>query len=82
MHIQTSTEARKRFFSLIKETVESNDPVLITGKSGDVVLMSKEDYDAIVETLYLHSVPGLVASIRSCDTKNSNEWIKEDDMKW
>jgi len=82
MHVQTSTEARKHFFSLIRETIESNDPVLIKGKVGEVVLMSKNDYDAIIETLYLHSIPGLVDSIKSSDINNPKEWIKKDDLEW
>ncbi len=82
MQIHSSTWARENFFSLLKHTVESNDPTTITGKAGDVVLISKEDYDALMETLYLHSVPGLVNSVRSCDTSNKDEWIDEDKLKW
>lgn len=82
MHIYTSTEARKHFFSLIKKTIQSNDPVLITGKVGDVVLISKEDYDAILETLCLYSVPGLVDSIRTSDKNNPDEWVEEDELEW
>lgn len=82
MQIHSSTWARKNLFMLLKQTVESSDPVLITGKVGDAVLISKADYDALMETLYLHGVPGLVNSIRACDTNNPDEWVNEDDVQW
>lgn len=82
MNIHSSTWARKNLFALLKQTIESNDPVVITGKIGDAVLISKADYDALMETLYLHSVPGLVNSLRTCDTDNPDEWINEDDLQW
>lgn len=82
MHIHSSTWARKNLFALLKQTVESNDPVVITGKVGDAVLISKADYDALMETLYLHSVPGLVNAIRKCDPSNPDEWVNEDDLQW
>jgi len=42
---------------LIEEVRESHEPVYITGKTGNVVMISDEDYRSIKETLYLISVP-------------------------
>jgi PHD/YefM family antitoxin component YafN of YafNO toxin-antitoxin module len=46
------------------ETATSHQPVLITGKRNNAVLVSEEDWVAIQETLYLLSIPGMRESIK------------------
>ena len=70
------SEARDRLYRLVDETAESHEPIVITGKRGNAVLVSEDDWRAIQETLYLLSVPGMRESIREgmatpvdkCDT--------------
>jgi len=47
----------------IDETTENHQPIVITGKRGNAVLVSEEDWNAIAETLHLLSVPGMRESI-------------------
>jgi len=60
----TATDARGKLYSLIDETRQSHEPIQITGKRGNAVLISEEDWRSIRETLFIHSVPGLVDSIK------------------
>lgn len=60
----TASEARARLYRLIDETAESHQPLLITGKRNKAVLIGEEDWEAIQETLFLLSVPGMRESIR------------------
>lgn len=60
----TATEARSKLYALMDETAESHQPITITGKRGNAVLLSEEDWNAINETLYLLSVPGMRDSIK------------------
>ena len=60
----TATEARANLYRVIDETAESHKPVRITGKRNNAVLLSEKDWDAIQETLYLLSVPGMRESIK------------------
>jgi prevent-host-death family protein len=60
----TASEARARLFRLIDEAAESHQPLLITGKRNKAVLIAEEDWQAIQETLFLLSVPGMRESIR------------------
>ncbi|MCF3650326.1 type II toxin-antitoxin system Phd/YefM family antitoxin [Synoicihabitans lomoniglobus] len=60
----TATKARGSLYALIDEANASHEPVQITGKRGNAVLISEGDWRAIRETLHLHSVPGLVESIQ------------------
>jgi len=73
MTILNVTEARSRLYTLIDETTETHQPIVITGKRGNAILVSEEDWNAIAETLHLLSAPGMRESIR--------EGMKEDVSK-
>ncbi|MBL37386.1 MAG: type II toxin-antitoxin system prevent-host-death family antitoxin [Xanthomonadales bacterium] len=60
----TASEARANLYRLIDEAASSHQPLLITGKRNKAVLVSEEDWEAIQETLYLLSIPGMRESIR------------------
>jgi antitoxin YefM len=53
----TASEARKRLFPLIEQVNEDRTPVEIFSLSGDAVLLSKADYDQLLETAFLLRVP-------------------------
>lgn len=59
----SATEARKSLYKLVDDVSESHEPVQITGKRGNAVLVSEEDWRAVQETLFLLSVPGMRESI-------------------
>ena len=53
----TASEARKNLFPLIAQVNDDREPIEITSKNGDAVLMSRADYDALTETAWLLRVP-------------------------
>jgi len=59
-----ATEARSKLYSLIDETAQTHQPIVITGKRGNAVLLAEDDWNSINETLFLLSVPGMRESIR------------------
>jgi antitoxin YefM len=63
MKVVTATTARSDLYNLIDSTVTDHEPVQITGKRGNAVLVSEEDWRAIQETLHLVSIPGMRESI-------------------
>jgi prevent-host-death family protein len=75
-----ATNARQNLFRLIDQVNSDHEPVYITGKKGSAVLLSEDDWRAIEETLYLHSIPGMSESIReglqtpSSDLDDTLEW--------
>jgi antitoxin YefM len=60
----TASEARANLYRLIDEAASSHQPVTISGKRNNAVLVSEDDWRAIQETLFLLSVPGMRESIR------------------
>lgn len=59
----TITEARSSLYQLVDNVATSHEPILITGKRANAVLISEEDWRAIQETLYLLNIPGMRESI-------------------
>lgn len=53
------TNFRKQLFELIDQTIKYNEPVNISTKNGNAVLMSEEEYNNLIETMYLNSIPGM-----------------------
>ena len=60
----SATEARAKMYRLIDEITANHEPITITGKRANAVLISEEDWQSIQETLYLLSIPGMRESIR------------------
>jgi antitoxin YefM len=58
------TQARAQLYQLVDDTASSHQPIHITGKRSNAVLVSEEDWRSIQETLYLLSIPGMRDSIR------------------
>ncbi|MEQ9425243.1 MAG: type II toxin-antitoxin system Phd/YefM family antitoxin [Cyclobacteriaceae bacterium] len=63
MKTLTTTEARKNIYKLVDQTSETHEPIQITGKKNNAVLVSEEDWRSIQETLFLISIPGMRESI-------------------
>ncbi|MCG2726102.1 MAG: type II toxin-antitoxin system Phd/YefM family antitoxin [Elusimicrobia bacterium] len=59
----TTSQARAQLFHLVDAALISHKPVQIKGRRGSAVLVSSEDWDAIQETLYLLSAPGMRESL-------------------
>ena len=63
MRTVNSTLARNSIYQLIDKTNETGEPIIITGKRGNAVLVSEDDWRAIQETLFLISIPNMRESI-------------------
>jgi prevent-host-death family protein len=59
----TATEARAKLYRLLEQVASTHEPVLITGRQTNAVLISEEDWRSIEETMYLLSIPGMRESI-------------------
>ena len=60
----SATEARSKLYRLIDQTSLSHEPIVITGKRGNAVLISEDNWRSIQETMYLLNIPGMRESIR------------------
>ena len=72
----TITNLRKNLFETIDQVIRFNGEVRVSTKNGNAILISEEDYEGIMETLYLNSIPGMVQSIRSAADEPIEECAK------
>lgn len=54
---------RKNIYEIIENTIGHNEPINIKTKKGNAVILSEEDYNSLMETLYISSVPNLKEEI-------------------
>ena len=80
MNTLTASEARANLYRLIDQTVESHEPIIISGKRNNAVLLSAEDWSAIQETLFLLAVPVMRESIKAGMTEPLAESSKA--LEW
>ena len=80
MSVLSATEARAKLYGLIDQAASTHQPILITGKRGNAVLISEEDWNAITETLHLLSIPGMRKSIKAGLHQDLSECSK--DLDW
>jgi prevent-host-death family protein len=77
MRTISATEARKLLYRLMDEVAVTSEPVQITGRRSNAVLLSEDDWRSIQETLYLLSLPGMRESIREGLKTRLEECVEE-----
>ena len=78
--VMTASQARANIYKLMDETAETHQPIMITGRRNNAVLISEEDWNAIEETLYLNSIPGMAESIKKAMEAPNSEFSEE--IEW
>jgi len=63
-------EASDKLPDLVENTIEKREPVLISGKNNNAVLMAESDWQAMNETIQLLSVPGMRDAIKKGLSEN------------
>lgn len=76
------TNFRKNIFELLEQTVKFNEPLNITTKDGNAVILSEEDYNGLIETLNLSSNPKMEQKIIEGLKTPLEECIPEDEVQW
>ena len=80
MTVITATKARSNLYSLIDQTKNFHEPIVISGKRNNAVLISEDDWNSIQETLYLCSISGMRESILKASKEPLNESVE--DLGW
>ena len=83
MSVMNATALRKNLFGTIENVVAYNEPVTVTSKSGNVVMLSESDYNALMETVNLMSNPSFMAGYREAKKQNRSSYEKLNlDEEW
>jgi len=78
--VMTVSQARTNIYKIMDETAQTHQPIIITGKRNNVVMLSEEDWNAIEETLYLNSVKDMASSIKEAMDAPDSEF--SEDIEW
>lgn len=79
----SATKARENLYQLISDVNSSNSAITITNNRGkNAVILSEDDWNAVQETLYLMSVPGLTESIMEGGKEAIENCLSEDEVEW
>ena len=81
LHINI-TNFRKNIFSMIENTIRYNEPVNISTKDGNVVLLSEEEYRGMEETLRLLLNPEMKQKLLEGKNTPLSDCIPEDEVAW
>ena len=76
------TNFRKNAFNYVEQTIRYNEPLNISTKEGNAVLLSEEDYSGIMETLYLVSMPGMREKLMEGMSTPLEDCVDEAAVEW
>lgn len=76
------TNFRKNIFGMLEQTIKFNEPVNISTKNGNAVVISEEDYNGLMETLYLSSMPAVREKIIEGLNTPLEECLPEEQVEW
>lgn len=75
------SNARAELYKLAASCIKYNDVININTKDGNVIMMSEEDYNSLIESLYLAGIKGVYEDIEEAVNTPTSEFIKEPPWK-
>lgn len=82
MTTTTVTNFRKNLYSMVENAVRFNEPVNITTKDGNAVMISEEEYNSLIETLYLVSIPHMKEKLLEGLHTSLDDTVPEEEAPW
>lgn len=82
MTTTTITNFRKNVYAMVENTVRFNEPINITTKDGNAMLISEEEYLGLIETLYLVSTPGMKEKLIDGLNTPLSDTVPEEEVEW
>ena len=76
------TNFRKDIYELLERTIKYNEPINISTKNGNAVVLSEEDYNNLMETIYIYSNPGLKEDIVKGLKEDIEDCVDEEKVEW
>lgn len=83
MMINTNvTSFRKNVYGILEQAIKYNEPVNVSTKDGNAIIISEADYNDLMETLYLTSIPSMKEKIQEGLETPLSECVSEDEVEW
>ena len=76
------THFRKNVSTLLEQTLKFNEPIHISTRDGNVVVLSEDDYRGILETLEMNADPVMKQKLLAGKAAPLSECIPESEVEW
>ena len=76
------TNFRKNIYDILEQTIKFNEPVNISTKNGNAIVLSEEDYNGLMETVYLLNIPEMKKKLINGKNTPKEECVSEDEVEW
>ena len=76
------TNFRKNIYAMLEQTIKYNEPLNISTKNGNAVIMSEEDYRSLIATLELENTPGMEEKIKDGLNTDLTDCLSESEVEW
>lgn len=76
------TSFRKDIYKLLEQTIKYNEPLNISTKNGNAIVLSEEDYNNLIATLEIESNNRLKEDIIKGMKEDVKNCVSEDEVDW
>lgn len=76
------TNFRQNIFAMLENTVKYNEPLNITTRDGNAVVMSEDDYNGLMETLRLLSSPEMRTKLLEGRDTPLSDCLSDGEVEW
>lgn len=76
------TSFRRNIYAMLEQTIKYNEPLNISTKNGNAVVMSEEDYRSLIATLELANTPGMEEKLRDGLNTDLADCLPESEVGW
>lgn len=82
MQNTNATNFRRNLFGMLEKTIKYGEPLNISTRDGNAVVMSEEDYDGLIATLELLSTPQMRTKLLKGKETPLSECVDESEVQW
>ena len=76
------THFRKNVSTLLEQTLKFNEPIHVSTRNGNVVVLSEDDYRGILETLEMNANPVMKQKLLEGKDTPLSECIPKSEVEW
>ena len=76
------TNFRKDIYELLETTIKYNEPINVSTKNGNAIVLSEEDYNGLIETVNLLNVQGMKEKLLKGKEERIEDCVSEEEVEW
>ncbi|MGN1044173.1 MAG: type II toxin-antitoxin system Phd/YefM family antitoxin [Acutalibacteraceae bacterium] len=84
MYNTNITNARANLYNLVNMAIDDSEVININTKNGNALLISEDDYNSLLETIYITQDKKTMNAIKESkeNINNDDYWVDESEVNW